>query len=102
MPTDSAKDEASSGEESRDTEIDLRSSDVEGKGPQFNLRARMMRSVPFVLRGAYQMAIRVSMQVFISDVEAQSEVQTEKGWKIFFTLAQNALVSTKQGRCGAS
>ena len=118
------EDEASGGEESQDTEIDLRGSDVEVEevvettvdnnpipmeprvhapagafaslddvnlNEVFESRARVMRSVPFVLRGAYRMAIRVSMQAIISGVEAQSEVQTERGGKLFLLLPRMLL-----------
>ena len=63
----------------------------------FQLRARVMRSVPFVFRGAYRMAIRVSMQAIISGVEAQSDVQTERGWKLFFLLPRMLLYRPGRG-----
>ena len=56
----------------------------------FELRARIMRSVPVVLRGAFRAAIRVSMQEILNGVEAHSEVRAERGWKV-------ALDNSKKG-----
>ena len=44
----------------------------------FEMRARVMRSVPVVLRGAFRAAIRVSMQEILNGVEAHSEVRAER------------------------
>ena len=52
----------------------------------FELRARVMRSVPVVLRGAFRAAIRVSMQEILNGVEAHSEVRAERGWKLLMLL----------------
>ena len=43
------------------------------------------------------MAIRVSMQAIISGVEAQSEVQTERGWKLFLLLPRMLLFRPGRG-----
>ena len=43
------------------------------------------------------MAIRVSIQAIIGDVEAQSEVQTERRWKLFLLLPRMLLFRPDRG-----
>ena len=63
----------------------------------FELRARAMRSVPVVLRGAFRAAIRVSMQEILNGVEAHSEVRAERGWKLLMLLPRMLLFRPARG-----
>ena len=63
----------------------------------FELRARVMRSVPAVLRGAFRASIRVSMQEILNGVEAHSEVRAERGWKLFLLLPRMLLFRPARG-----
>ena len=42
----------------------------------FEKRARVMRSVPFVMRGAFRSALRIAVQEIVDGTEAQCEVRT--------------------------
>ena len=52
----------------------------------FEHRARVMRSVPHVLKGAFRLALRVACQEICDGTEANSEVRVVRGWKLFFLL----------------
>ena len=48
----------------------------------FENRARVMRSVPFVMRGAFRAALRVALEEIVQGVEAQSEIRAVRAWKL--------------------
>ena len=63
----------------------------------FENRARVMPSVPFVMRGAFRSALRIALQEIIDGTEAQSEVRTVRGWKLLLLLPRMLLY---RGHCG--
>ena len=74
-----------------DSDPDSHSLDAVDLHEVFELRARVMRSVPVVLSGAFRAAIRVSMQEILNGVEAHSDVRAERGWKLFMLLPRMLL-----------
>ena len=49
-----------------------------------------MRSVPFVMRGAFRSALRIALQEIIDGTEAQCEVRTVRGLETAVVVAQDA------------
>ena len=56
-----------------------------------------MRSVPFVMRGAFRSALRIALQEIIDGTEAQSEVRTVRGWKLLLLLPRMLLYRGHRG-----
>ena len=52
----------------------------------FENRARVMRSVPFVMRGAFRAVLRVALEEIVQGVEAQSEIRAVRAWKLLLLL----------------
>ena len=52
----------------------------------FENRARVMRSVPFVMRGAFRAALRVGLEEIAQGVEVQSEIRAVRAWKLLLLL----------------
>ena len=57
----------------------------------FEKRARVMWSVPFVMRGAFRSGLRIALQEIIDGIEAQCEVRTVRGWKLLLLLPRMLL-----------
>ena len=63
----------------------------------FERRAKVMRSVLHVLKGAFQMALRVACQEILERMEANSEVRVVRGWKVFLVLPRMMLFRPSRG-----
>ena len=63
----------------------------------FEHRARLMQSVPHILRGAFRMALSVACQEILDGMEANSEVRTVRGWKLFLVLPRMMLFRPDRG-----
>ena len=63
----------------------------------FDDRARVMRSVPHVLKGAFRMALRVAFQEIFDGTEANSEARVVRGWKLFLLLPRMLLFRPLRG-----
>ena len=63
----------------------------------FENRARVMRSVPFVISGAFRSALRIALQEIIDGTKAQSEVRTVRGWKLLLLLPRMLLYRGHRG-----
>ena len=63
----------------------------------FERRAKVMRSVPHVLKGAFRMAMRVACQEILEGMEANSEVRVVRGWKLFLVLPRMMLFRPSRG-----
>ena len=59
----------------------------------FHRRACVMRSVPFIVRGAYRMAMRIALQ----EVMTGREVRVSRGWKLFTLLPRLLLHRAPRG-----
>ena len=57
----------------------------------FDHRARVMRSVPHILKGAFRMALRVAFQEIFDGTEANNEARVVRGWKLFLLLPRMLL-----------
>ena len=64
----------------------------------FERRAKVMRSVPHVLEGAFRMALRVACHEILEGMEANSEVRVVRGWKLFLVLPRMMLFRPSRGR----
>ena len=63
----------------------------------FDHWARVMRSVPHVLKGAFRMALRVAFQEIFDGTEANSEARVVRGWKLFLLLPRMLLFRPPRG-----
>ena len=63
----------------------------------FDHRARVMRSVPHVLKGAFRMALRVAFQEIFDGTEANNEARVVRGWKLFLLLPRMLLFRPPRG-----
>ena len=63
----------------------------------FERRAKVMRSVPHVLKGAFRMALRVACQEIQEELEANTEVRVVRGWKLFLVLPRMMLFRPSRG-----
>ena len=63
----------------------------------FEHGARLMQSVPHVIRGAFRMALRVACQEILDGMEANSEVRTVRGWKLLLLLPRMMLFRPNRG-----
>ena len=54
----------------------------------FRRRAVVMRSVPWVLKGAFRSALRIAMEEAVAGLEAFDEVRQDRAWKLFLLLPQ--------------
>ena len=63
----------------------------------FDHRARVTRSVPHVLKGAFRMALRVAFQEIFDGTEANSEARVVRGWKLFLLLPRMLLFRPHRG-----
>ena len=57
----------------------------------FENRARVMRSVPFVMRVAFTAGLRVALEEIVQGVEAQSEILAVRAWKLLLLLPKMLL-----------
>ena len=57
----------------------------------FETRAQTMKTVPFILRGAFRAAVRTSLEEIMSGWDHRDEVKQERGWKLFFLLPRMLL-----------
>ena len=60
-------------------------------------RARVMRSVPFVMRGAFRAALRVALEEIVQGVEVQSEIRAVRAWKLLLLLPKVLFRPTRGG-----
>ena len=60
-------------------------------------RARVMRSVPFVMRGAFRAALRVASEEIVQGVEVQSEIRAVRAWKLLLLLPRTLLFRPTRG-----
>ena len=63
----------------------------------FEQRARVMRSVPFVMRGAFRSALRIALQEIVHGAEAHCEVRTVRGWKLLLLLPRMLIYRGHRG-----
>ena len=63
----------------------------------FEGRANVMRSVPFVLHGAFRGALRVAMNEAILAREQNDVPREERAWKLFFLLPRMLLTRPPRG-----
>ena len=63
----------------------------------FEHRDKLMQPVPHILRGAFRMALRVACQEILDGMEANSEVRTVRGWKLFLVLPRMMLFRPDRG-----
>ena len=56
-----------------------------------------MQTVPHIRRGAFRMALRVACQKILDGMEANSEVRTVRGWKLFLVLLRMMLFRPDRG-----
>ena len=63
----------------------------------FAQRARVMQSVPWVIRGAFRAAVKVAMQEILAGTEANSEVRAARGWKLLLLLPRMILFRPPRG-----
>ena len=63
----------------------------------FDHRARVMRSVPHVLKGVFRMALRVAFQEIFDGTEANNEARVVRGWKLFLLLPRMLLFKPPRG-----
>ena len=63
----------------------------------FEKRARVIWSVPFVMRGAFRAALRVAFEKIVQGVEVQSEVWAVRAWKLLLLLLRMLLFRTTRG-----
>ena len=60
--------------------------DVLELNSMFERRANVMRSVPFVMRGAFRGALRLAMNDAVLAREQNDVPREERAWKLFFLL----------------
>ena len=63
----------------------------------FHRRACVMRSVPFVVRGAYRMAMRIALHQVVTGRDQNSEVRVSRGWKLSTLLPRLLLHRPPRG-----
>ena len=63
----------------------------------FRRRAVVMRSVPWVLRGAFRSALRIAMEEAVAGLEAFDEVRQDRAWKLFWLLPRMLLHRLAKG-----
>ena len=63
----------------------------------FAQRARVMQSVPWVIRGAFRAAVKVAMQEILAGTEGNSEVRAARGWKLLLLLPRMILFRPLRG-----
>ena len=66
----------------------------------FENRARVMRSVPFVMRGAFRTALRVAFVEIEQGVAVQSEIRGRQGMEVVVLVAQDVVISSCTRRIG--
>ena len=64
---------------------------------RFRRRAVVMRSVPWVLRGAFRSALRIAMKEAVAGLEAFDEVKQDRAWKLFLLLPRMLLCRHARG-----
>ena len=63
----------------------------------FECRAHVMKSVPFLLKGAFRAALRVAMEEISTGQERGDEQRQERRWKHFFLLPRMLLSRPPRG-----
>ena len=71
--------------------------DIVNLAEVFAQRARVMQSVPWVIRGAFRTAVKVAMQEILAGTEANSEVRVARGWKLLLLLPRMILFRPPRG-----
>ena len=71
--------------------------DVLNLAEVFAQRARVMQSVPWVIRGAFRTTVKVAMQEILAGTEANSEVRAARGWKLLLLLPRMILFRPPRG-----
>ena len=64
----------------------------------FANRARVMRSVPSMLKGAFRSALRVALKEIVEGVEANNNTRATKAWKVLLLLPRMLLFRPRRGR----
>ena len=72
--------------------------DVVDLTEEFERRTRIMRTVPYVMRGAYREAMRVALDHISSGRSRSDVLQEERGWKLFLLIPR--LLLFRPGRRG--
>ena len=65
--------------------------DIVNLAEVFAQRARVMQSVPWVIRGAFRTAVKVAMQEILAGTEANSHVRAARSWKLLLLLPKMIL-----------
>ena len=52
----------------------------------FTDRAHVMRSIPFIMGGAFRCALRTALEEVISGIERHCDIRVIRGWKLFLLL----------------
>ena len=63
----------------------------------FETRAHVMKSVPFVMRGAFRRALRLAMDEVLEGWESHSVLRQERGWKLFLLIPRMLLSRPPRG-----
>ena len=63
----------------------------------FAQRARVMQSVPWVIRGAFRAAVKVAISEILTDTEANNELRAARGWKLLLLLPRMILFRPPRG-----
>ena len=71
--------------------------DVLELNSMFEGRANVMRSVPFVMRGAFRGALRIAMNEAVLAREQNDVFREERAWKLFFLLPRILLTRPPRG-----
>ena len=71
--------------------------DVLELNSMFEGRANIMRSVPFVMRGAFRGALRIAMNEAVLPREQNDVFREERAWKLFFLLPRILLTRPPRG-----
>ena len=71
--------------------------DVLELNSMFEGRANAMRSVPFVMRGAFRGALRLAMNEAVLGREQNDVPREERAWKLFFLLPRILLTRPPRG-----
>ena len=62
----------------------------------FEVRSLVMKTVPMFMRDACRAVVKASLEEIQSGQHIVSEVVPMRGWRLFFPLAKNSVVSTSQ------
>ena len=65
--------------------------DIVNVAEVFAQRARVMQSVPWVIRGAFRAAVKVAMEEIQAGTEANRELRATRGWKLLLLLPKTIL-----------